>query len=227
MSGQTQQKAVGYVRVSGKGQVNGTGHDRQEESIRTYATQAGVTISKVYKETYTGTESDRPVYAQMLHDLLAAGQTTIIVESLDRFARDLTVQLQLTAHLASRGLTLISASTGQDVTAAMQSDPMMRAMVQIQGVFAELDKSLLVQKLKRARQLTKRRTGRCEGRKPFGTRPGESAIVERMRALSRKPPGGDGLGPYEIAVRLNQEGLPSRTGKPWSGPVVHRILARL
>ncbi len=219
-------KAVGYVRVSGKGQVNGTGHDRQEETIRAYATQAGVTIFKVYKETYTGTETDRPVFALMMHDVLADGRKTIIVESLDRFARDLGVQLHLTALLASRGLTLVSANTGQDVTAAMQADPMMRAMVQIQGVFAELDKSLLVQKLKRARQLTKRRTGRCEGRKPFGTRPGESAIVERMRALSHKSPGGDRLGPYEIAARLNQEGLPSRTGKPWSGPVVRRILAR-
>jgi len=50
----------------------------------------------------------------------------------------------------------------------MQADPMMKAMVQMQAVFAELDKSLLVRKLKKARRLKKQRNGHCEGRKPFG-----------------------------------------------------------
>ncbi|MFA6244465.1 MAG: recombinase family protein, partial [Candidatus Hydrogenedentales bacterium] len=188
--------AVGYIRVSGKGQVNGTGLDRQRETIEAYANQAGYKLGRVYQEAYTGTESDRPVYAQMLHDVLAAGGTTIIVESLDRFARDLSVQLQLTAHLASRGLTLISANTGQNVTEAMKADPMMRAMVQIQGVFAELDKSLLVQKLKRARALKRKRTGRCEGRKKFGEHPGEMDTLARMRELN------DGRTAYGIAQVL-------------------------
>ena len=41
--------------------------------------------------------------------------------------------------------------TGQDVSEAMQKDPMLKALVQIQGVFAELEKNLLVRKLRRAR----------------------------------------------------------------------------
>ena len=44
-------KAVGYVRVSGKGQTNGTGPDRQREIIGTYAKQNGMSVAKVYQET--------------------------------------------------------------------------------------------------------------------------------------------------------------------------------
>ncbi len=214
-------KAVGYVRVSGKGQVNGTGHDRQGEIINAYAAQNDMAVVKVYRETYTGTEADRPAFATMLHDLLSNGCRTIVVESLDRFARDLSVQLQLTALLASRGLTLVNASTGQDVTAAMRADPMMRAMVQIQGVFAELDKRLTVAKLAKARQLKRRRSGACEGRKRFGARPGEAETLARMRELH------DGTRTaYAVAQALNTEGLPSRTGKPWTTTAVRRILGR-
>ena len=45
----------------------------------------------------------------------------------------------------------VSASTGEDVTATMRDDPMRKALIQIQGVFAELDKSLLVRKLRKGR----------------------------------------------------------------------------
>jgi len=215
-----QQKAVAYVRVSSKGQVNGSGLDRQREVVSQWAANNGFQVQHVYEEAYTGTESDRPAFASMLHDLVSSGCRTILVESLDRFARDLSVQLQLTALLASRELTLVNAGTGQDVTAAMRADPMMKAMVQVQGVFAELDKSLVVQKLRKARQLRRRRTGRCEGRKPFGTRPGEAETLARMRLLN------DGRTVYAIAQVLNAEGLPSRTGKPWSATTIKRILDR-
>jgi hypothetical protein len=36
----------------------------------------------------------------------------------------------------------------------------------------------------------------------------------------------DGLGFDHIAAQLNAEGVPTRTGKPWHGVVVNRILIR-
>jgi hypothetical protein len=62
-------------------------------------------------------------------------------------------------------------------------------------------------------------TGRCEGRKPFGHYEGEGAALDRMKALRT-----GGLGFDKIAAKLNEEGLPTRTGKPWHGVVVNRIL---
>ena len=103
-------EAVGYCRVISIGQQKtGTGLSRQEQTIRAYAKQAGYKLSQVYKEAFTGTENDRPVFETMLADLLDNGCRIIIVECLDRLARDLAVQLQIIALLANKGITLIKA----------------------------------------------------------------------------------------------------------------------
>jgi len=39
-----------YLRVSGKGQLDGDGFPRQEQAIRTYAAAHGYTIVKVFAE---------------------------------------------------------------------------------------------------------------------------------------------------------------------------------
>ena len=219
-------EAVGYCRVSSIGQQKtGTGLSRQEEAIRAFAKQSGYKLSEVYREAFTGTENDRPVFETMLVDLLDNGCRVILVECLDRLARDLSVQLQIIALLASKGITLINAMTGQDVTAP--SDAMTKAMIQIQGTFAELDKNLLIRKLKKGRQAKKEKTGSCEGSKPYGYYPGEPEILDRIKQLHRKTKYSKRLGAYEIATILNKEGLRSRKGTPWYGGTVRQIIIRL
>ena len=220
-------QAVAYCRVSSAGQQrNGTGLDRQEEIIAEYAKQAGYELIEVYHEAITGTDADRPMFTEMLADILSNGCRTIIVERLDRLARDLVIQNQLVVMLCSKGLTLISADTQQDVTAAFFGDPMLKAMIQVQGVFAELDKSMLVAKLRKSREAKKAKTGRCEGRKPYGYYPGEAEIVKRVKALRRKPHGERRKGYRAIAKQLNKEGIPTRSGVSWSDSQVKSILAR-
>jgi hypothetical protein len=53
------------------------------------------------------------------------------------------------------------------------------------------------------------KAGRREGRKPFGFYGGESAALERAKALRA-----EGLGFDRIAARMNEEKVPTRTGKP-------------
>lgn len=222
---------VAYLRVSGKGQVEGTGLDRQLDTITGWAKHAGATVERVYREEgVSGTldESHRPEFARMVEDLLSNGCRTVAVESLDRFARDLGVQMQLLAYLMSKGLTLISASTGDNVTAAVADDPMRRAMVQMQGIFSELDKNLLVRKLRKGRQRRRDETGKCEGRPFFGTKQGEDATMQRIKELYRKPHGGSRRSYQEIADLLNREpqAYPSRSGRPWAKGTVYQIIRR-
>jgi hypothetical protein len=126
----------------------------------------------------------------------------------------------------AEGLTLIAANTGEDVTAAMQADPMRKAMVQIQAVFAELDKNLLVRKLRKGRDAVRQATGRCEGPLPFGqdpARPGEAEVVQRFRELRAMRPR---LSLQKIADALNTDPdkYPTRTGTKWSKQLVYSVL---
>lgn len=97
---------------------------------------------------------------------------------------------------------------------------------QVLGAVAQFEKSVIVAKLKAARIRKRRETGRCEGRKPFGTKPGEAETLALIRKLSRKPRGGKRLSFDAIAARLNAMGVASRTGKAWAGATVDEMLKR-
>jgi len=215
-------KAYGYMRCSGKGQILGDTWDRQAEDIRRFAAEEGFTVERLFaEEAVPGkTEAeDREAFQEMVYLMCANGVKTVIVESLDRFAREYRVQEQLVIYLAAKKLTLYSANTGENVTEAMMADPMRRALVQIQGIFAELDKNLTINKLRKARARIRSRGERCEGRKPFGARPGEEAILAEILNLRRL-----GWTPAGIAQTLNQKQVPTRYQRRWHAGTVAKIL---
>ena len=218
-------QAFGYVRVSGKGQVDGDGFTRQEETITGYAEKAGYQIVRFFREQgVSGTkgELDRPVFQEMMEEVLRNGVKTIIVERLDRLAREYRIQETLLIYLASKEVILINASTEENVTEAVQSDPMKKALIQIQGIFAELEKSLLVKKLRKARERKREQGEKCEGRKSYAEVKPE--ILEEIRVLRRKPRKGKRLTYQEIAVRLNEKGLTTVDGKPFTASNVGKII---
>jgi DNA invertase Pin-like site-specific DNA recombinase len=93
-------------------------------------------------------------------------------------------------------------------------------MRQMFGAIAEYEKTMIVAKLKAARQRKRIKTGRCEGRKPFGV---EQARHNRpVKELAAR-----GLNYTHIANALNGEGLKTRTGSTWFPTTVSRTLARL
>jgi len=223
-------KAFSYLRVSDRSQVGGDGFPRQRAAIESRAKAMGFEIvGEFQEEGITGDSSwtDRPAFQEMIGAILDNGVRTVFVENLTRLARAYVIADAILVYLASKGITLISADTGEDVTAAMSGDPMKKAMIQMQAVFSELEKNSLVRKLKAARARKKAETGRCEGVKPFGTLPGEAEAVARMRQLRRKPVGKNKrLSFARIADQINTEGIPSRSGKPWAASTVKQILNR-
>ena len=228
MAKQTKEIAVGYLRVSGKGQIRGHGFERQRDEIKGYAKKNGYKIIEWYKEVYTGTEENRPEFLRMVEELLSNGCRTIIIECMDRFGRRSMVSEQLLALLIRKDIAMISAMTGQNITEDVQdeNDPWKKFIVQIQNSIAELDKRLLVRKLRKAREAKKVKTGRCEGRKPYGYYPGEDEIIKRIKRLYRKPHGEERMGFKTIARQLDKEGIPTRSGAKWSGVLVKSILTR-
>lgn len=225
MSTKYQTPAFAYLRVSSKGQVKGHGFDRQAETTAEFAAENGYIVTETFRDAFTGTEADRPEFNRMVAVILGNGVRTILVESLDRLARDVMVQSLLLAKLAQHGITLINCVTGEDVTASMSEDPMRKALIQIQSVFSELEKSRLVGKLRKAREAKKEQTGKCEGRKAFGEKAGEKETIATMRSLRRKRSGKQ-MSFAKIADELNRQNIPTRTGARWQTTTVQNILKR-
>ena len=225
MASKTLIPVFAYLRVSSQGQVKGHGFERQEETISRFARENGYEVTAVFRDAFTGTEADRPQFNRMVSAILGNGVHTILVESLDRLARDVMVQSLLLSKLAQHGITLINCVTGEDVTSSMSEDPMRKALIQIQSVFSELEKSRLVSKLRRAREAKKDATGKCEGRKAFGEKEGESEVIDLMRSLRRKREG-KRMSFAKIAEELNARNVPTRTGAKWHTTTVKNILTR-
>lgn len=213
-------KAFAYLRVSGKAQVKGDGLPRQLAAIRAYAAAHGVQIARIYRdEGVSGTKDleDRPAFVEMMTALHSNGVKLVLVEKLDRLARDLMIQETIIGDLRKNGFDLISVSEPD----LLKDDPSRKLMRQIFGAIAEYEKTMIVLKLRGARARSRAKNGRCEGVKPFGYFEGEPEVLARLKALRR-----EGLGFDRIAAALNQENVPTRTGKPWHGVVVNRILSR-
>ncbi len=223
-------KAVTYLRVSGKGQVDGHGFDRQRETIARHAKANGIALAGEYRdEGVSGTKetADRAGLAAMLDRLEHNGVKVVLVERSDRIARDLVVGEIILGQLRDIGVRVIEAESGTDLTAGDQDNPTGKLIRQILGVVAEFEKDVIVLKLRAARERIRRDKGRCEGRKPYGDRPGEARGLERLRQLRRKPRKGKRLSFAKIADQLNAEQLPTRTGRPWTPGSVHAIVKRL
>src|ERR1017187_10527495 len=88
-------KAFAYLRVSGKGQIDGDGFPRQLEAVRTSAQAQAIRIVKVFREEGVCGAPDleeRPALMALLEALAADGVKLVLIESLNRLARDLMVQ---------------------------------------------------------------------------------------------------------------------------------------
>lgn len=217
----------GYVRVSGAGQITGDGFDRQKDEITRYCLENGYELVNVYEERgVSGTkgEDDRPAFLEMVESILSNGIRIIVVEGLDRLAREVRIQESLILYLAAKNITLISARTGENVTDAYMGDPMRKALVQIQAVFSELEKNLLVKKLRLSRERKRNAGEKCEGRK--SVKEVSPEIINLIKKLRRKDKYGHQKTFKQIADVLNDDGIASTSGKKWTMGNVYNVYYR-
>ena len=230
-------KAFAYLRVSGKGQLDGDGFTRQREAIEHYAAQHDIEIVAFFEEKGVpgATEwDDRPAWVEMIGRL--NGVRTIVIERLDRLARELFVQEHILRELKHRGIELFTAA-GEECG---DEDPTRVLFRQILGAIAQFDKTMIVRKMRHARENQREtcqncqalrkacqcgafQAGRCEGRKPYGHREGEAYWIEIMKRYRLQGATFDWIATY-----LNDEGVSTRVpGTKWYGCTVKRILRKL
>ena len=139
---------------------------------------------------------------------------TIIVETANRFARDLIVQETGHRMLKAQGIEIMAV----DSPGAFVEDTLTATLVrQVLGAVAQFDKAMTVAKLRLARDRVRKRDGKCEGRKSHAEERPE--VVDLVRRLHR-----DGMSYRAISVELAELGHLNERGKPFHHKSVRAML---
>lgn len=220
-------KAVAYFRTSSAANL-GEGKDsekRQREAVRKYAKANGIEIvDDYYDAAVMGADpvNERPEFARMMDRLASNGVRTILVETANRFARDLIVQETGWRMLREAGIDLIAVDSPD---AFLDDTPTAVLIRQILGAVSEFDKAMTVAKLAGAR---KRKAvangGKCEGRKNYAERNPE--MVALAKKLARYPVKGEKRSLRDIAAELEKIGFVNENGKPFAAMAISRMIAR-
>ena len=219
-------RAFAYLRTSSAANI-GEDKDsgkRQFQAIEGYAKRAGIElVATFYDEAVKGSDpiDTRPGFAEMLDALEANGTHTIIVETANRFARDLMVQEVGFAMLKARGFDLIASDSP---TSFLDDTPTARLIRQVLGAVSEFEKAMLVAKLRGARDRKRRAGAKVEGRKSIAEQRPET--VELAHKLARARPKGGKRSLREISAALAEAGHTTNTGKPYAPTAIKLMLAR-
>ncbi len=134
-------KAVAYVRVSSKDQVDGTSLDSQTDECKSYAKRNSIELldENIFREEGVSAKLiDRPKLAAML-DYCAKNKgkiTHCIIYKVDRLARRSEYHHIIKAQLAKMGIKLVS------VTEPIADDAMGNLMESMLAAFAEFDNEI-------------------------------------------------------------------------------------
>jgi DNA invertase Pin-like site-specific DNA recombinase len=205
-------KAVIVLRVSTIRQgESGLGLTAQEDEARAFCAAEKLEVIRVLSDVASGkgAPTTRPGMAEALR-LLAAQQAAVLVSArADRLTRvnaDLYGLMDLSAR---QGWCIRTAD--KIVDTCTESGRMMAAVA---GLFAQQERALISARTRAAKQVQKAQGVRL-GSKIIST---PEPTRQRIRALRA-----EGLTMKMTAERLNDEGLLTATGKPWTWQNVQRV----
>lgn len=227
---ETRRRAGIYKRLS-RYVVGETSFERQDGDARGLASAKGLDVVEVYEDMDLSAYKRgvvRPSYERLLEDVKAGAIDVVICWKVDRVARSLREFIRFVDILDEHDVALVSVNDNIDT-----SSPMGRAMLQILGVFAELESATISLRTKSAKAYGAR-AGRPNGggRRPFGyTDPSFTALVPeevellreaRDRLLAGDEDTGESL--RSIAADWNKRGVLTAGGSEWGSSNLGRVL---
>lgn len=220
---------VGYARVSTAGQVDdGQGLDIQESAIREWAAQHRHRLIAVHRdEGVSGSSDTREGLEEALTAVRFNGAGGVVVASLDRLARSLTVQEAALQQVWSSGGQVFAVDTGE-VLADDPDDPVKTFVRHVLGAVSQLEAAMIARRLRRGRAHKAKTGGYAHGAPPFGYRAEGGELVrdaeeQKVRGLATEMREG-GASYRAIANHLNEQGVPSKRGGRWHPQTVARVI---
>lgn len=229
----TRPKAVGYIRVSSLTQAeDGYGLEAQKRDVRRCAKTADFRLVAIRRdEGVSGTKpgDERPSLAEALSMIEEGAAEVLLIPRLDRLARELAIQEAALAQVWRHGGRVLAFDQGE-VPEDDPDDPMRTAMRQMMGVFAQLDRGMIVARLRRGKRLAAENGRRVGGRSPYGYRAVRGALepdeteqeaIKRASELRKQ-----GASYREIAASLSEEAYRPKRGGDWWPMQVRRLTDR-
>lgn len=165
-----------YSRVS----TDGQNMDGQEREMKEYAKNRGWEVTRIYRDKMSGTKASRPELDELMADAIKRKMDIILVWRFDRFARSVSHLLQALEAFRTVGIEFASLSEQIDT-----STPTGKMTFTILGAVAELERSLIVERVRMGLQ-SARKKGKRLGRPPIRKlNPGELAKVKVDRATGK------------------------------------------
>ncbi|MGD0399119.1 MAG: recombinase family protein [Syntrophobacteraceae bacterium] len=167
---------IGYARVS---------TEDQNPALQLTALK-GAGCGKIFTDKATGTNTKRPALEKCLKALKAGDVLT--VWKLDRLGRSLRDLIALLDDLKAQGVAFRSLTEAIDT-----ETPTGRAMWQMVGILAELERSLIKERTKAGRAAAVAR----------GVRMGRKRLLSAQQVIHARKLIGQGEGPDNVAQSLN------------------------
>ena len=189
-----------YLRVS-------TSHqklDLQADGLRHYATRAGLEIIAEYVDVaVSGRKEGRPQLQALMRSARHHEFACVLVWKFDRFARSVSHLLRALEEFHHLGIRFISVQDQVDT-----ESPIGKAMFTVIGAMAELESSLISERVKAGMAAAKAR-GKLLGRP--ATPP---HLVARVETLAQTT---------EMSIRQITDALPGKVSRSVVGHIVKRV----
>ncbi|GIF98333.1 recombinase family protein [Catellatospora citrea] len=224
----TSRRVAVYIRRSTDEDNQPYSLEAQETKLRAFVeSQPGDwQIVKIYSDDASGATTEREGLQRMLRAARAGMFDTLLVYRVDRFSRRLRDLVGLLDELTDAGVVFRSATEPFDT-----STPVGRMLVQMLGVFAEFEREVIIDRVIAGMERKAAKGLWNGGSVPYGYAKNpatqnyvavedEAAIVRRIFDLYTK----DRLGTRAIASVLNDRGLRTKRGNPWSQRSVETVI---
>lgn len=181
---------------------------------------------------YSGKNTDRPRFQELIRDIESGLVRKVIVYKLDRISRSILDFANMMELFQKYNVEFVSSTEKFDT-----STPMGRAMLNICIVFAQLERETIQKRVQDAWYARCQRGFKMGGRPPYGFRtepiiidgihtkklviePTEASFVRKMYEMYVDPR----ISLHDIATQLTAQGVRSYFGKPFSRATISLIL---
>ena len=143
----------GYCRVSSKGQArDGNGLEAQEQQILERYSDA-----KIYKESYSGTTVDRPVFKDVVDQLKE--NDMLVVSKLDRLARNTVEGIEIVKDIFKKKASVHVLNVG-----LLEDTSMGQFFITTLLAVAELERNQIIERTQAGKAIAKQNPDFKEGR---------------------------------------------------------------